>query len=126
MNAIETIEFIAALQLLERHKCGVLQTGGANTRVIAQASGDYPGTIQIDSADDAGSCPQPIINAQATSGGPSVLACSTNSTNGDCTPGTGSRRSRIGLYALNFSRPAGDIAILGAGRATSGEKPVGA
>ena len=109
LNSIETVDFVAALQLLEEHKCDVLQTGGANTRVIAQPFGDYPGTIQIDSADDAGSCPSPIINGQATSGGPSILACSTNSTQGDCLPGTGTRSSRIGMYALNFSRPASEM-----------------
>lgn len=110
LNAAETIDFVAALQLLEQHKCGVLQTGGANTRVIAQPFGTYPGTIQIDSADDAGSCPQPLINAQATSGGPSVVACSANSTNHDCFAGTGARQSRIGVYALNYSRPSSEIA----------------
>ncbi|HTJ75044.1 MAG TPA: Tad domain-containing protein [Acidimicrobiales bacterium] len=106
LNATETLDFVAALQLLEQHKCGVLQTGGANTRVIAQPFGVYPGTVQIDSAGDSGSCPQPIINAQATSGGPSVLACSTNSTNTDCRPGTGTRPSRVGVYAANFNKPA--------------------
>ena len=110
LNAAETIDFVAALQLLEQHKCGVLQTGGSNTRVIAQPLGAYPGTIQIDSADDSGSCPQPVINAQATSGGPSVLACSANSTNHDCFPGTGTRPSRIGIYALNYNRPSSEIA----------------
>ena len=105
LNAAESLDFVAALQLLEQHKCGVLQTGGANTRVIAQPFGAYPGTIQIDSAGDSGSCPQPIINAQATSGGPSVLACSVNSTNPDCRPGTGTRPSRIGEYAANFIKP---------------------
>jgi hypothetical protein len=110
LNATETLDFVAALQLLEQHKCGVLQTGGANTRVIAQPFGVYPGTVQIDSAGDSGSCPQPILNAQATSGGPSVLACSTNSTNPDCRPGTGIRSSRIGVYAANFVKPANIIA----------------
>ncbi|HEX3622113.1 MAG TPA: hypothetical protein VHT97_07345 [Acidimicrobiales bacterium] len=109
LNAVETVDFVAALQLLEQHNCNVLQTGGANTRVIAQPFGTYPGTIQIDSADDSGSCSQPIINAQATSGGPSVLACSANSTNHDCLPGTGTYPSRIGIYALNFSRPASEM-----------------
>lgn len=109
LKAIETVDFVAALQLLEEHKCNVLQTGGANTRVIAQPFGDYPGTIQIDSADDAGSCPSPIINGQATSGGPSILACSANSTQADCLPGTGTRASRIGMYALNFSRPPSEM-----------------
>jgi hypothetical protein len=109
LNATETLDFVAALQLLERHKCDVLQTGGANTRVIAQPYGTYPGTIQIDSAGDSGSCPSPILNAQATSGGPSVLACSANSTNPDCRPGVGDRPSRIGVYAANFNKPANII-----------------
>ena len=109
LNAIETIEFVAALQLLEQHKCDVLQTGGSNTRVVSQAWQTYPGTIQIDSAADASTCPSPILNAQATSGGPSVVACSANSTSPDCTPGVGARPARIGIYALNFSRPAGYI-----------------
>ena len=106
LNATETLDFVAALQLLERHKCNVLQTGGANTRVIAQPFGTYPGTIQIDSAGDSGSCPSPILNAQD---GPSVLACSTNSTNPSCRPGTGDRPSRIGVYAANFNKPASII-----------------
>jgi hypothetical protein len=108
-NAEETLDFVAALQLLEQHKCGVLQTGGANTRVIAQPFREYPGTIQIDSADDTGSCPQPILNAQATSGGPSVVACSANSTNRDCQPGVGNRPARIGIYAINLAKPAAEI-----------------
>jgi hypothetical protein len=109
LNSIETLDFVAALQLLERNACNVLQTGGSNTRVIAQPDGDQPGTIQIDSAADSGSCPQPILNAQATSGGPSVVACSVQSTLVDCTPGTGTRKSRIGIYALNFNRPPGYV-----------------
>lgn len=109
LNAIETIEFVAALQLLERNACNVLQTGGSNTRVISQAFGEYPGTIQIDSAADSGSCPSPILNSQSTSGGPSVVACSTNSANPACSGGTGVHKSRIGIYALNFNRPPGNI-----------------
>ena len=105
LNAAETLDFVAALQLLERHDCDVLTTGGANTRVIAQPWGSYPGTIQIDS-DGTGSCPSPILNGQATSGGPSILACSVNSTNRDCNAGTGARPSRIGVYARNFNKPA--------------------
>ena len=105
LNAAETLDFVAALQLLERHDCDVLTTGGANTRVIAQPWGSYPGTIQIDS-DGTGSCPSPILNGQATSGGPSILACSVNSTNSDCNAGTGTRPSRIGVYARNFNKPA--------------------
>ena len=105
LNATQTLDFIAALQLLERHKCDVLQVGGNGTRVIAQPFNTYPGTIQIDSAGDVGSCPSPILNSQATSGGPAVLACSVNSTNPDCRPGTGTRPSRVGIYAINFNKP---------------------
>ena len=105
LNANQTLDFIAALQLLERNKCDVLQVGGNGTRVIAQPYNSYPGTIQIDSAGDVGSCPSPILNSQATSGGPAVLACSVNSTNPDCRPGTGTRPSRIGIYAINFNKP---------------------
>jgi hypothetical protein len=110
LNATETVNYTAALQLLERNLCNVLQTGGTNTRVYAQPYQDQPGIIQIDSADDAGSCPSPILNAQETSVGPSVVACSVNSTLIGCRPGTGTRASRIGIYALNFVRPVGDIA----------------
>jgi hypothetical protein len=106
LNTVQTVDFIAALQLLEPHNCGVLQVSGANTRVIAQPFGTYPGTVQIDSADDSGSCSQPIINAQS---GPSLIACSAQSTTPGCTQGTGTRASRIGVYALNFTRPAGEI-----------------
>lgn len=104
LNAVETIDFVAALQLLERRKCNVLQVGGTNTRVIAQPFGNYPGTIQIDSAGDDGTCSSggPILNAGE---GPSVVACSTSSSTAGCLPGTGPNRSRIGLYALNFNRP---------------------
>jgi hypothetical protein len=105
LNSTQTLDFIAALQLLERNKCDVLQVGGNGTRVIAQPYNTYPGTIQIDSAGDVGSCPSPILNSQATSGGPAVLACSANSTNPDCRPGTGSRPSRVGIYAINFNKP---------------------
>jgi len=122
LNATENFDFVAALQLLEQHKCGVLQTGGATTRVIAQPYNTYPGTIQIDSAGDSGSCPQPILNGQATSGGPSVLACSTNSSNPDCRPGTGTRPSRIGIYAANFNQPANVVAT--AYPSTYGDGPV--
>lgn len=107
LNTVETVDFVAALQLLEPHNCGVLQVSGANTRVIAQPFGTYPGTVQIDSADDGGNCNQPIINAQA---GPSLIACSTASTTPGCNAGTGTKSSRIGVYALNFTRPAADIA----------------
>lgn len=109
LNAEETLDFVAALQLLERSRCGVLTTGGANTRVIAQPFEDQPGTVQIDSAADAASCPQPTLSGQATSGGPSIVACSTASTNPQCNPGIGDRKSRVGIYALNFNRPPGFV-----------------
>ncbi|MGI8806338.1 MAG: pilus assembly protein TadG-related protein [Acidimicrobiales bacterium] len=112
LNAMETLDFVAALQLLEQHDCGVLQTGGSGTRVIAQPYGVYPGTFQIDS-DATGHCPGPVIDGQATSGGPSIVACGVVSTNADCNaqaPGSGSRPSRIGVYARNFNRPANVIA----------------
>jgi hypothetical protein len=109
LRLIQQSDYVAALQLLEKHKCNVLQTGGANTRVVAQAYGTYPGIIQIDSQDDSGSCSQPLLNSQATTGGPSVVACSANSALLACTPGIGTAQSRIGLYALNLSRPAGDM-----------------
>jgi hypothetical protein len=105
LNSTQTLDFIAALQLLERNKCNVLQVGGNGTRVIAQPYNTYPGTIQIDSAGDTGTCPSPILNSQATSGGPAVLACSANSTNVDCRPGIGTRPARIGIYAINFNAP---------------------
>ena len=110
LNTTVNLDFVAALQLLERHECDVLQTGGANTRVIVQPMDEHPGVIQIDSAADAGSCPQPILNAQATSGGPSVVACSATSTVPDCRPGIGSKPSRLGIHALSLGRPADHIA----------------
>jgi hypothetical protein len=110
LTSTVTLDYVAALQLLEQNKCGVLQTGGANTRVVVQAYDEHPGVIQIDSAADAGSCPQPIINGQATAGGPSIIACSTNSTLPNCLPGTGGRPSRVGVYALGLGKPAANIA----------------
>ncbi len=107
LNSVESLDFIAALQLLERSKCDVLSVSGANTRVVAQPFNSYPGTIQIDSAGDSPSCPSPILNAQ--SAGPSVVACSTNSTQPACRPGTGDRPSRVGIYAANFNKAANVI-----------------
>jgi hypothetical protein len=106
LNSTESLEFIAALQLLERTKCDVLSVSGANTRVVAQPFNAYPGTIQIDSAGPSGSCQSPILNAGS---GPSVVACSANSTLTACRPGIGDRPSRVGVYAANFNRPATDI-----------------
>jgi hypothetical protein len=107
LNSVESLDFIAALQLLERNKCDVLSVSGANTRVVAQAFNSYPGTIQIDSAGDSPSCPSPILNAQ--SAGPSVVACSANSTQPACRPGIGNRPSRVGIYAVNFNKAANII-----------------
>ncbi|MDQ3640296.1 MAG: Tad domain-containing protein [Actinomycetota bacterium] len=104
LNSAETLDFVAALQLLELRDCGVLKTGGSGTRVIAQPYGPYPGTFQIDS-DATGACPGPIIDGQATSGGPSIVACGVNSPNTSCDRGVGSRTSRIGVYAKNFNKP---------------------
>lgn len=113
LNATQTLDFVAALQLLELHDCNVLQTGGNSTRVIAQPYNAYPGTIQIDS-DGTGDCPSPILNAQDTSSDatlkPSVLACSANSTNLDCRRGVGDRPSRVGVYAVNFNKPSSVVA----------------
>jgi hypothetical protein len=78
--------------------------------VIVQPTGEHPGIIQVDSAGDAASCPQPIINGQATSNGPSIVACSTTSSVADCLPGTGRTPSRVGVYAASLGRPAGHIA----------------
>lgn len=107
LNTLVTVEYVAALQLLERHKCNVLQTGGANTRVIVQPFEGHPGVIQIDSAGDAASCPQPIITGQATGGSPSIVACSAASAVAGCLPSTGTRLSRIGVHALSRGVPPG-------------------
>ena len=107
LNSAETLDFVAALQLLELEGCDVLVSGGTNTRVIAQPFGVYPGTIQIDSLGNKCSSNQRIINGQA--GGtvavprPTILACGATSTYVDCKPGTGARPSRIGVYAKNFA-----------------------
>ena len=113
----------AALVLLERNDCNVLQSSGSNTKVVALAHRDAttntyaPGVIQFDTAGD-GSCNSgnPIINGQATTTGPSILACSVTSTfTGPtaCGPneaGSPSTASRIGVYAQRFSSvPAGNI-----------------
>lgn len=120
LNTVQNEEFIPSLLLLERSKCGVLSVSGSNTRVLAQPFQTYPGVIQIDSADNSGSCPSPILSSQATSGGPATVACSADSrtpgclttANGSLGPnvGTGTRPGRIGIYALNATHPSADIA----------------
>lgn len=120
LNKVANEEFVPSLLLLERKKCGVLTVSGSNTRVIAQPFQTYPGVIQIDSADNTGSCPSPILSSQATSGGPATVACSADSRTAGCLTtangstganvGTGTRPGRVGIYALNSTHPATDIA----------------
>jgi hypothetical protein len=106
LNAEETLDFVAALQLLDRHNCDVLTTGGSGTKVIAQPYNTYPGTIQIDSdGGPLGDCTsnKRILVGQDTSGGGTIVACSTDGLVAHgCEPTTGSNSSRIGVYAANF------------------------
>lgn len=111
LNAEQTLDFVAALQLLERHDCDVLTTGGSGTKVIAQPYNAYPGTIQIDSDGGAqGDCTsnKRILVGQDTTGGGTIVACSANQSSSGCTAGTGNRPSRIGIYAVNF-KPASQV-----------------
>lgn len=112
LNAEETLEFVAALQLLDRHNCDVLTTGGSGTKVIAQPYNTYPGTIQIDSdGGPLGDCTsnKRILVGQDTSGGGTIVACSTDGLPAHgCEPTTGSNSSRIGIYAANF-KPAAQV-----------------
>ena len=112
LNAEETLDFVAALQLLDRHNCDVLTTGGSGTKVIAQPFNTYPGTIQIDSdGGPQGDCTsnKRILVGQDTTGGGTVVACSTNGLPAHgCVPTTGSNQSRIGVYAANF-KPAAQL-----------------
>jgi hypothetical protein len=101
----------AALILLERRDCNVIQTGGSNTQVIARAQESRPGIIHMDS-DASGSCSaQPIINGQSTSSGPSILACSTDQAQFGCSPTGASPNvaSIIGVVAAKVN-PGGNIA----------------
>jgi hypothetical protein len=112
LNAEETLDFVAALQLLDRHNCDVLVTGGSGTKVIAQPYNTYPGTIQIDSdGGPLGNCTsnKRILVGQDTSGGGTIVACSTDGLPAHgCEPTTGSNNSRIGIYAANF-KPASQV-----------------
>ncbi|HWI03493.1 MAG TPA: Tad domain-containing protein, partial [Acidimicrobiales bacterium] len=112
LNAEETLDFVAALQLLDRHNCDVLVTGGSGTKVIAQPYNTYPGTIQIDSdGGPLGNCTsnKRILVGQDTSGGGTIVACSTDGLPAHgCEPTTGSNNSRIGIYAANF-KPAAQV-----------------
>jgi hypothetical protein len=112
LSVIRSEEYSPALLLLEQHGCDVLSVNSNNSRVIAQPYVHYPGVIQIDSAADQGGCAQnqAVLNGAATSGGPSIVACSAKTVDPTpgCNPATGDYPSRIGIYALNFSRPPGD------------------
>lgn len=112
LNAEETLDFVAALQLLDRHNCDVLVTGGSGTKVIAQPYDTYPGTIQIDSdGGPLGNCTsnKRILVGGDTSGGGTIVACSTNGLPAHgCQPTTGANKSRIGIYAANF-KPAAQV-----------------
>lgn len=99
LNPQDAVNFVAALHLLDRTGCGVLDLSGSGVRVIAQANGTYGGTMQFDSNRSSGSCSQPVISA-APSGAPQLLACSATSTSSDCWPGQGTNPSRIGMYVL--------------------------
>lgn len=126
LSDLRAEEYSPALLLLERDGCDVLTVSSNNSRVFAQPFKTYPGVIQVDSA-GTGTCAsnQAILNGSVTSGGPSIMACSANSTVAGCvtaangstspTAGTGSNPSRIGMYALNFSHPSGDYVTAGAG-----------
>lgn len=101
-------EYSPALLLLEREGCGVLEVNSNNSRVIAQPYLDYAGVIQVDSANRSGCASnQAVLNGAATSGGPSILACSAKTLNptSGCNLALGNNPGRIGMYALNFQPP---------------------
>jgi hypothetical protein len=106
-----------ALLLLEQHRCSVLTVTSNGARVIAQAVGDQPGLIQIDSADDQGGCSQnqAVLNGKATSSGPSILACSakTASPTSGCNVASSDSPGRIGINALSVPHGAGDFVTSG-------------
>ena len=126
LSDLRAEEYSPALLLLEREGCDVLNVNSNNSRVFAQPYEAYPGVIQVDSA-GSGTCAsnQAILNGAATSAGPSIMACSANSTvtgclttaNGSTSPtaGTGTSPSRIGMYARNFTHPSGDYITSGTG-----------
>ncbi|MBW3548153.1 MAG: hypothetical protein KY452_08500 [Actinobacteria bacterium] len=126
LSDLRAEEYSPALLLLEREGCDVLNVNSNNSRVFAQPYKEYPGVIQVDSA-GSGTCAsnQAILNGAATSGGPSIMACSANSTVAGCittangslrpTAGIGTNLSRIGMYARNFTHPSGDYLTSGAG-----------
>ncbi|MDQ3978686.1 MAG: Tad domain-containing protein, partial [Actinomycetota bacterium] len=113
LSMMASEEYSPALLLLERHGCDVLTVNSNNSRVIAQPYLQYAGVIQIDSQNDVpDTCNsnQAVLNGASASGSPSVLACSarTVSPTPGCNVATGDNPSRIGIYALNFTHPAGN------------------
>jgi len=106
VSNIVTGDYNPALLLLEQHGCAVLTDSSNGGRIIAQPYLDHPGVIQIDSADDQGGCSsnQAVFNGKATSGGPSIIACSAKTVNPSpgCNLATGDKPGRNGIYALNF------------------------
>ena len=113
LSLIASEEYSPALLLLERHGCDVLTVNSNNSRVIAQPYLQYPGVIQIDSANDNPTVcnqNQAVLNGAVTQGGPSVVACSAKTLNPTpgCNVATGDYPSRVGIYALNFTHPAGN------------------
>ena len=113
LSMISSEEYSPALLLLEQHGCDVLTVNSNNSRVIAQPYLQYPGVIQIDSANDNPSIcnqNQAVMNGAVTSGGPSILACSARTVNPTpgCNVATGDYPSRIGIYGLNFPHPPGN------------------
>jgi len=112
LSNINTGDYNPALLLLEQHKCAVLTDTSNGARVFAQPYLDHPGVLQIDSADDQGGCAQnqAVLNGKATSGGPSIVACSAKTLNPTpgCNLATGDKPGRIGIYALNFPHGSGD------------------
>lgn len=112
VSNIATGDYNPALLLLEQHGCAVLSNTSNGGRVIAQPYRDHPGVLQIDSADDQGGCTsnQAVLNGKATTGGPSIVACSASTTNPSpgCDAATTNKPGRTGIYALNFPHGASD------------------
>ncbi|MBA3652669.1 MAG: hypothetical protein H0W70_00585 [Actinobacteria bacterium] len=119
LGLITTGEYNPALLLLERAACDVLSVNSNNSRVIAQPYLGHPGVLQVDSANRSGCASnQAVLNGASTSGGPSIVACSSKAlspTSGcDIDPAGTGAPSFIGLYGLNF-QPAGANMTSGAG-----------
>jgi len=102
-------DYSPALLLLEQDGCNVLEVTGSNSRVFAQPYLQYPGVIQIDSANRSGCASnQAVLNGASTSGGPAIVVCSakTVSPTAGCNLALADKPSRTGMYALNF-QPSG-------------------